>query len=485
MAWLFEKIGDVFSRNPTPFVPGSSRFQSLDVVGLIKKLRLDGRAQQRGQQNLPAQGSDSFDEVELEILRHVDEAKNYSYENAQTDLLTYADRIRNLGIVSLLSEVSNKTLSAISDLEASAHAGESQLYRDRQDIPDLRRELDAFRVKHQLTQRKANYPESNLSKWAILVLLFLVEFSLNGVFLAEGSPLGLIGGVAEAAIYASMNVFILARFSSLLIPYIFHISLRLKLLGYLGALVFFVSILLLNATLAHYRIAQEALVTAPHQVAFNAVFGNGFENLFDFQDTKSTMLFVMGMSFALIASYAFMEMDELYPGYGSVSKRYSNALDKYVENKEYHIDKLQSIRDQAIEEISDCEKNVDGRMNARHELFDKRRDLKIQFRKNMEHLEEQGRKLLRHYRSVNSEVRSESGPAHFSQEWVMDKPELPEDEDTLSASSKTLTSQVEENLEDLRLMRTRLHKAFDAGVSALKKVEELTGIAAEEDGLGG
>jgi len=61
----------------------------------------------------------------------------------------------------------------------------------------------------------------------------------------------------------------------------------------------------------------------------------------------------MGFSFSLIAFFDGFGMDDRYPGYGKLVRRYSSMREEYIDEKEALMDTLNYIKDQVIDEIYD------------------------------------------------------------------------------------------------------------------------------------
>ena len=57
-----------------------------------------------------------------------------------------------------------------------------------------------------MLRRTASYPDSHILTFALLIIALITESMLNGVFFAEGSDAGLIGGVATALVISFFNI---------------------------------------------------------------------------------------------------------------------------------------------------------------------------------------------------------------------------------------------------------------------------------------
>ena len=255
------------------------------------------------------------------------------------------------------------------------HEGKSELYSAKSRIQSSARELAKFRSLHNLKYRDPNFPKNKLPYWAFLFFMFAFESAINGIFLAEGSSFGLVGGVAEAIGFALINVFLPALLFSKLVRYLFHKSWLYKIIGLVSAVTFVILVLSLNGMLAHYRIAQEALVDNAHQVALEAFKAN----ILSFNDTKSIMFFLMGLSFGILALLDGLAMDDRYPGYGPVFRRKEEAGYEYFTLMQDQIGDLQDIRNEAISDVKDAEERANDRMSRFHDLLDRRRNVHVEY----------------------------------------------------------------------------------------------------------
>lgn len=114
------------------------------------------------------------------------------------------------------------------------------------------RDLEGFRTENNLT-RDADYPKSRTLALGVLAVLVLVEAGINGVFFADSSDQGLLGGWIEAFVLALTNVgsaFLLGR---LVFPQLHRLSIMARFAGSAATLAGVASLIAVNLFGAHYR----------------------------------------------------------------------------------------------------------------------------------------------------------------------------------------------------------------------------------------
>lgn len=460
---------EVFSRPPTPYVPGSSRLPTLDVADWSKKAKLAERAVRRGESNLPPTESTDLDEIEIEILNLIDTCRQEAVSTTQKEIQRYTEDLQSIRSSSVLSEVIQQIRSAIGDMKALSHSAKTELYDARERVRSTKQELQIFRKVNELTHRNAEEPTLVFGV-LLLVVFFLGEVIVNATFLSEGSSGGMIGGLGLAIGFSVINIGLPVILFASWVRYLFHQRYILKLFGFVGAAIWFTLAITLNMGLGHYRIALVSLVDNPAVVAWTAIG----ERLLNFGDTESAILFVLGFSLGLAALLDRFFLSDRYPEYTKKTKNFRHALDDYKLLKSEKIEQLQDKRDNYIKNADEALTKADERLTRFHEKLARRRNLhQNEFPQYMMHLENKQAELLKRYRAINSEHRTEAPPRYFEETVAFEDVKLNPIEDGRESEANHLSDEVTEESSTLRELKEALNTVFDQSVESLPTIDDI------------
>ncbi|MCI0666726.1 MAG: hypothetical protein L0Y43_01575 [Methylococcaceae bacterium] len=403
------------------FNPGEGFRESVlecefDLEGMIKNLSLDQQALEAAKHELPPTQARSPDGTERKIqtliqkrmaeLTHAANQKLIGYNTAllNTDLNNEQQRIRNLAenaklrLNSRLAEAEQELSSMKSDLERS-----TAYYRSFQRIH--RRETDA------------EYPESLLYHYSLVVLILLLEALANGYFFARGSEFGMLGGISQSLIVAALNIVPAFLFAGMFcLRYTHHVAV-LKRAAACGVLVLYAGwMLVFNLCIAHYR----EILGSSEETAVGQVIGHLMESPFGLTDLNSWLLLCMGVFFALIATVDGYKADDPYPGYGKIQRIHEEIREHYdIVCQRLAIDAA-GIRSDFLDELQILKDNAKSAFTHLCHLAEAKPALIAKHRHGLEVLARAGDALIHHYRSANSRYRKTPAPAYFNESW---KPE--------------------------------------------------------------
>ncbi|XBQ16137.1 MAG: hypothetical protein ABL308_14435 [Oceanicaulis sp.] len=181
-------------------------------------------------------------------------------------------------------------------------------------------------------RRAPAYPDSHIMTFSILAGLILFEGLANAYFFSKGSDLGLLGGWIQAITVAAANVvasFFVIGFLGLRMLQNPH-----RPFSFAAAALFVpataIAIVFLNFTAAHYRDLLEINAAA---LALGGTSETG-EMLAPvtraltfgaFETLEALLLFILGVTFAIIAAFKGATFDDRLIGYGAAHRRLINA----------------------------------------------------------------------------------------------------------------------------------------------------------------
>ena len=208
-------------------------------------------------------------------------------------------------------------------------------------------QLNSFRETNKIGKRPAIYPPSIYFHLSIVVLLIFVEAVANSYFFAKGSDLGLLGGWFNAALVSVGNIVLslpLAGF--LFLRECNHKARARKIIGVVGFVGCLVVIAFLHLATAHYR---ELLIRNPNADLVSAL-APAMNNPFGLHDFESFILIIIGVGISTVAIFEGYKLDDPYPGYGDVYRRWQRLDERMAGLKKKLKEQIGLAYDDAVSE---------------------------------------------------------------------------------------------------------------------------------------
>lgn len=426
-----------------------------------------------GRQNLPAWDAQEYSVTEQRIITDITEAMTQVTDAVRTQYNKANDQLRALGsnLGAPLMGLDEHRLK--SDLEAlysekAAHKHYNEYYKD---FKEYEPHWNAFRAQNRITA-PANYPASRFNSLTWIAFVIFLEAVANSYLFAKGSDFGLVGGVFQALIVSLLNAGLIGFLMGFVVlPQLNHIESVRKFMGGLGAIVLFIGVILFNLAVGHYRQqlvigsldpARDALVT------FSA-------NPVALADFEAWLLFMVGVAAFLFSTYKFYRLDDTYPGYGEVDRKY------------------QSLRLRAAQEFDRlhkaAERRLDSEIAALDGVFDGFHRHLVEYSRivptltssaadglsDISTLNAAMKTLIKEYQDVNGKVRTTPPCLYWARECDQGQRFLQEAESFFqeaerkalasSEAMKVYKQRVDEEQSQLSLRRKELHAA---GIQIIK-----------------
>lgn len=461
--------------NKTQFAPhqyavGVETFPKLNLDHIGRDLRLVELGIERGRAEEPPRSEVGLDEIEERIVDYVRnkyaEARSAFEEQRQT----YHQRLAKLSLHEAVSEIEDAAKSATANIEAEASKGSDIASQLRANVVAAEEEWLAFRAAHGL-QRPARYPVGigDLAlRWGIIAFLVVIEAFANGTFFAQGNDLGLVGGGSEALIIAALNVSCGLIVGRLPARWIIHRDLSKRVVGYALLTIWLVLAVGFNLAVGHYRDALEALYDDAPVRALDSFLAAPF-GLAGFH---SWILFAVGMGFSVIALADGWSMDDPYPGYGALDRRFLRAKERYLEERGDHIEMISELYEGAVQAVSATLNQISKRRAESEQIGAGLTSLRQSYYAHLRYLEDAANGLIQIYRDANRTARPpKTTPVSFRKRW---KAEFPPGEIDSSpvlgeAAFQTLLKKAQDRR---RLGERRLEKARIAAADAFPTLVE-------------
>lgn len=271
-------------------------------------------------------------------------------------------------------------------------------------------DLQVFKKQNEL-RRMHHYPDSQYSTYAFFILAIIIESALNGVFFAEGSDSGLVGGVGTALVIACINVSIGGAVGAFSLRYKNHCKQWKVILGWCGFAIFTIISLIFNLLVAHYR---TAMIQQPDNAASQAMetFSQGITAI---ADVQSWLLCLLGIGFYFAAVYKGYKADDAYPGYGALARK-RDKLQGYLSDDKSSADILiQETHEKFASKLESCYQDIAKKSKKVHDGVSGFRHQKTILESYHKHLQNALKFILTLYRDVNASHRTTDKPAFFNQ----------------------------------------------------------------------
>ena len=297
----------------------------IDVAKLTKELNLLQEAKRYGESGLPTQDATTLAGVEALVVQRVEKARHDYMDWAVLRLQIINQDLSKRDVTHSI----NLALQADKEFERRAGAiltdKENLLRKLGNNALNRRKEVEEFKAINRIT-RDAHPPKFGTYLSIVLpVAVVVIEALINSQFFAQGLSSGLIGGFTYAATLAGLNVATAFLFGKYLLPQIYHRSTFRKVVGVISFLISICLMVVVGLGIAHMRDALTSEAGDALKTALETLRANPLGLL----DIMSWVLFGISVLFATLALVDGFFSDDIYPGYGKISRRSDDAVDEY------------------------------------------------------------------------------------------------------------------------------------------------------------
>ena len=216
---------------------------------LVERFKLKERGRERGQQDQPQPTQPTLDNVEMEVVGYCDDlyaARRNEYHRHRSVL---EERMQpppsDRGADSLVEN----TCKEMRDAVAEERPDLSRATREAQRAIG---EVNRFRLE-QGRNADADYPESRMWHWGILVALVVLESLVNGLFFGANVEGGLLAGTSYAVLISVVNVAVIGWLIAAMVRQVHHRDPRRRVGGLAGLAAVLAVAMFWNLFVAHYR----------------------------------------------------------------------------------------------------------------------------------------------------------------------------------------------------------------------------------------
>jgi hypothetical protein len=387
----------------------------------------------------------------------------------------YGERESAVQVQSKFAQLETQAEAARADFAGHLSHGMDLTWKLKNDVSHRSRELESFRRQNEL-ERDAHIPDSQVLPWGVIAVLVVFEALLNGQLLARGIETGILGGVTYALIIAILNVGIGYSAGRYLFRNVNHLRNYRKAVGFASILLWLGFAFSFNLLVAHYR---AALGGSNPGEAERIGFTTFVTTPFAIREMSGWLLFLLGCSFSLIAAADGWKMDDPYPGYGHLYRRFEHSREDYTTQKQELMLELEDIKDAAIATLDRLSLEVEKGAAQYKNIRSNQNHVIEQFDGYMDYLQKCGNELLSIYRQANISARSSPGPDHFTTEWILNHPAGYKNNS--NCAELDIDARIEGTFEGIRSTRTQILQDYQAALQEFRSIEFLVTEEAKTD----
>ncbi|MDL3986886.1 hypothetical protein [Shewanella xiamenensis] len=381
---------------------------------LAVALDIENIAKRMARQDLPPTDAQSIDAQELQFKQEMEKRAIQAKARIQQDAHFKEMEIANLSLERDLADLTALPETFSNTINREYQETESDLKELKAQYMVALDDLQAFKRQNGL-RREADYPLSKTKAVGLLLLMLIIETILNANFFAQGSDLGFLGGAFQALVISVLNVSIGFMVGSFVLRWKNHISVPRRLLGLIGSIVFGTLALIGNLFVGHYR---DAMSIDPDNGARVAV-KQFLEGPFALQDFNSWVLVALGLIVFFIALYKGYTWDDVYPGFGQISRRVQNAKDELFATKIELTESIQDIYEAHVEDSEKYYKKMQKDKQQLEILFSSMKNDFVLYRNYLSNLKNAYQYLITLYRQTNKKERKSAPPIYFSENIII------------------------------------------------------------------
>jgi hypothetical protein len=469
----------------------------------LRELSVEKKARDAGVKDQPPSNSPGPDSNERQFVTWFTDELRERRKQCDADLSRLAnDRTATSAKVDL-----DQTRAALAH---AFNAIEPDLTRIKQDHqPDLEKAKDRearslrylrhFQLEHG-QDREADPHPSAIWHFALVAVFALAEWVALSIFYAEGSDFGLLGGILMAMALSLVNIG-LAVFAGAIIRYVNHKSGLRKALALLGFTILTLLFFFATGFAAHYRNAARDVAAASQdqqqqssgradsagQAAISRASGGDDdqwkasklaweqfrERGFVFADVLSWILVILAILFGIIAVWKGYGIDDRYPGYGPISRRYEENRAAYDAEKKKYTGAVDNVFRKVGSEQEQLLRNVRKEIEYFQKLAKDSEDSVAAYVAYAAQVADTCHAVVHRYREINRQVATSSPPAYFDEPVKLD-PVLLQTPSALTAGDRALLGQYTAAIREF----TALVATDDARRQALRQTRlgELAGF---------
>lgn len=442
----------------------------IDIEQLTIELDLLNKAKDLGQKGLPASDAKMLTGSEADIVRTIERHRQGNVDWSVRRLAVLSESMSKQQVTLQVNqarqadeEFNRKANLRLADFEARLRASGMQA-RVHQE------ELERFKTENRLTRQSRHQSGlGSILAYVIVCVFIIIEGAFNATLFAQGLDGGWLEGLAMAMIFAAVNVGLAFVIGKFLLRQLFHRNWSRKFIGVAGAALGIVSIGFMALLIMHFRDSLVAGVENAATVALRSLAAQPFM----FADIFSVLLCVLSLGFGVGAMVDGLFSDDLYPGYGSASRRAKKSLEEYEADLAEAREELEELKEEALAEFEEAVSRSRGIIASVQNSIEDKRTTASRLATAMHDADHSLSALLRRFRTENEKHRGGViRPAYFDEYPTLPLVPLPNfDIEPDMASLADQRNKVDALVAEAQDIRARIQASFSQQFDSLKTLD--------------
>jgi len=459
----FVAISRLFQGLRSVFVLGTSDSDSR-INDFEKKFLIESKAKESGEHNFPPSNAAELSGNELNIVAFFIDEMGILTRDKNDELTSYRTSAAHRIIENSESEIKNLSTVSQDELMQDFEAAKVEINVEKTRLDEQKKYFDAFKLQNGLDKR-ADYPDSRLLAYGVVLFLWLVESVMNSFFFAKGSDFGFLGGLITAGGISAINIILGFAIGNGVMRYKNSCQTVYRWFGYISLLLYGTAIAVLNFVVGHYRDLVASYTDNPEHLVMQKIIDSPLM----MQDVFSWLLMITGILFSIFALVDGYKVNDPYPKFGNLQRKldekeeYYNAgckslAEEGLEKKEEFIKELKKLQKYASAEFTYFTQ-ASGYGEATIAAHDKGIQLLIT----------RANAMLMKYRQFNMKYRKHEPPVYFNKQWAPEKDfELTQPE---PINLPSYEARVESIMKLVRRSENDLNKIYSKYFDKIHKIE--------------
>lgn len=421
-------------------VPGwdaaKQEYVDLDCERWIRENKIRETGRENGKQEYPPSEAVQPDDMYTKIVAWVNQRGKGCHAEVSRHLVRQRFSLEletKEGMAPIRDRVDGIRDQGMVALADQGRVDRTSLQQKELEAREARAALETFKATANL-ERVAEDNEKGRWYWLLLIVI-AGEAVVNALFLADVHQSGLLGAVMTMLGIGVVNVAILGavigegwRQKNSVRPWAGWV---LILLGVL-------CMIFVNLFVGHFRdnmlaVAAKAALGASSlaELLADHTIDRFISNPIGLEHPDSWLLTVIGAGCCIFGASKWYKRDDLYPGYGEVSRAAKERLEDYRSEFAQRRTNLKRIYEEYTERIRDERHQIENKKGNHRLITDMAREIVRQFPMHLRLYQDHLDFIIAAYRSANEKARSTPSPRFFAQRLLIDPEmlEAPEWED--------------------------------------------------------
>jgi hypothetical protein len=388
-------------------------YSALDLEKFELEIKLEEQARTNGEKDFPPTDSKDFDYTQQQIIEYTLRTIRPFQASYTEAIAAYNARLASLDPLGFDARIRGLAAKKKADLKMIASQVSGEIYLQENYLQEREEEYRKFKEKYGNPADPSSHLPNQV-KISIIILLVILEGSLNSFFLGDYMRGGLLEGMAYALAIPLLSI---AFFGSICISLRkFNYAPPIKSFLLFGIIIAGLGSLALTLMLAAMRISGEA--SDEYEKIFMEVWLSllMFDPIYSI-NLSAILLVALGFAFFIIAMYDIKSMDHPIPGFLASYKIREKAHQDYSKKME-DLNKRLSSAANASDEISTAFHRLQTWNMEYQNVIINRRQLADKFSAYIKLIEAQVNNLLSKYRQINVQHRKTQVPLYYGSKWI-------------------------------------------------------------------